>query len=235
MTDDGRAPRPGEGMTGDTLRLLLVRHGESEANRAGRLQGRLDSPLTQKGRRQAEAIAWRVAAAGPIAALYASPLRRARATAEAIGDRVGIAPELVPDLMEVDIGEAMGLAWDEVRARWPTFAAALRGGEPDARWPGGESRRELGERAARVMDGIIARHPEGGAVVVVAHGGTLRWGVAHLMRGTPEGRPDHRYDNCAVTEVQLGGETPVLACLNDAAHLAEVEEEEAHADRGDAV
>nr|MBA2364224.1 histidine phosphatase family protein [Chloroflexia bacterium] len=95
------------------LRLLLVRHGESEANHERRMQGRLDSPLTQRGRRQAGAIATRIAAMGQLDALYASPLRRAFDTARAIAAATSVAPISLPDLMETDIGQATGISWDD--------------------------------------------------------------------------------------------------------------------------
>lgn len=213
------------------LRLLLVRHGQSEANAARRMQGRLDSPLTERGRRQARAIARRVARTETLDALYASPLKRALETAEAIAVETAARPVLLRDLMETDIGAATGLTWVEFQEKWPEHAARVNAGAPDAAWPGGESRRGLAERAARVMDDIVRRHPDGGVVAVVSHVGVLRWAVAHLMRGTPLAHPDHGFDNCAITEVVLGAGRPLIACANDGAHLAEVEEEEAHADQ----
>ncbi len=212
------------------LRLLLVRHGESVANRERRMQGRLDSPLTEKGARQAEAIAERVAQDAPISAVYSSPLLRALETARTIGRRVGHDPVTLDDLMEQDIGDATGMSWEEFEHTWPAAAHALESGDRDARWPGGESRRDVAVRAARVMDLITSQQPFG-TVVVVSHGGTLRWAVAHLMSGTPFAHPDHRFDNCAITEVVLGAGGPAIACANDSSHLAEIEEEEMHADR----
>ncbi|MDP9381096.1 MAG: histidine phosphatase family protein [Chloroflexota bacterium] len=228
----GSRPRRGISDRPSNLRLLLVRHGQSEANHARRMQGQLDSPLTAKGRRQAQAMARHIAASGPLDGLYASPLKRALATAQAIAEQTGVQPVVLPDLMETDIGEAMGLTWDEFVWRWPEHAAHIRSGSPDARWPGGESRRELAERAARAMDVIVSRHPDGGVVAVVSHGGTLRWAVARLMAGTPLAHPDHRFDNCAITEVVLlGNGEKLIACTNDSSHLAELEEEEAHSDQ----
>ncbi len=213
------------------LRLLLVRHGESEANHERRMQGRLDSPLTPRGRRQAEAIAARIASMGKLDALYASPLRRAFDTARAIAAATGAEPIVLPDLMETDIGQATGLSWEDFAARWPRHARGIRRGAEDASWPGGESRRQLGERAARAIDDIVSRHAGQGTVAVVSHGGTLRWVVAHLMAGTSLAHPDHRFDNCAITEVMLGHGVPLIACANDATHLAEIEQEETHADQ----
>lgn len=221
----------GVGVRARPLRLLLVRHGESEANSERRMQGRLDSPLTARGRRQAGAIARRVVVMGPIDALYASPLQRALGTAEAIGREAGLRPVILPELMETDIGEATGLSWEEFERRHAELAREIQAGAPDARWPGGESRRQLAERAATAIEDVASRHPEGGTAVVVSHGGTLRWVVAHLMAGTPLAHADHRFDNCAITEVVLGVDGPLIACANDSSHLAEIEQEEAHTDQ----
>jgi broad specificity phosphatase PhoE len=210
-------------MTG--LRLLLIRHGESVANSEGRMQGRLDSPLNACGVRQAGATAERLAGEGRPEALYTSPLQRALDTARILGERLGLEPIVLPDLMEVDIGEAQGLPWTEFEARWPKEARALRGSGHDARWPGGESRTELAARAARAMDEIVARHATG-TVAVVGHGGTLRWGLMHLLcvpdpRSTP-----YRFDNCALSEVLLTPGECHLVRFNDASHLASADAEE---------
>ncbi|MEJ7653550.1 MAG: histidine phosphatase family protein [Chloroflexia bacterium] len=207
------------------LRLLLVRHGQSAANAEHRMQGRLDSPLTALGRRQADAMAARITREPHLDALYSSPLQRALHTADALAACWTLRPIVLDDLMETDIGEATGLTWQEFNARWPQEGVAIRSGEPDAIWPGGESRAQLAARAARVMDYVTGRHPSG-VVAVVSHGGTLRWAVAHLMRGKEFGHSDHGFDNCAVTEVILGDGEPSIACANDTDHLADVEEEE---------
>lgn len=205
------------------IRLLLVRHGESVGNVEHRIQGQLDSPLTDRGKRQAEAIASRVALEGNIDALYSSPLRRALDTARAIGRRVGLEPSLVDDLMEINVGEITGMHWEEFASRWPEKASHVDAGSDGYRWPGGESQQELAERAARVMDKITRSHGSG-TVVVVSHSGTLRFAVAHLMRGTEFGHQDHRFDNCTITEVVLDNGTSSIACANDSSHLAEIEE-----------
>lgn len=210
------------------LRLFLVRHGQSAANAAGRMQGRLDSPLTAMGERQAEAIANRVARESPIHAIYASPLQRALSTAQAIGRKVNLDPILLDGLMENDIGDATGMTWEECKERWPDLIAERANGNPGWGWPNGETRGQLGVRAAQVMNDILSYHFEGN-VVVVSHGGTLRYAMAHLMAGTEHGHPGHEFDNCAVTEVAIHGQSRHIACLNDTSHLAEIEEEEVHA------
>ncbi len=197
-----------------------MRHGESEANRARRMQGRLDSPLTQHGQQQAAAIALRIGAEGPLDALYSSPLQRARQTAEAIGKRARLEPVLLDGLMETDIGHATGLTWAEFEARWPQHAGRIHRGTPDASWPGGETRQQVADRVGNVARWIMSAHPQGGTVVVVSHFGTLRWLLRHLVPITAQADPAHRFDNCALTEVVLGEGDPLIVCANNVAHLA---------------
>src|SRR5262249_6808988 len=124
---DHRAWRPDPAwLNGSTFRmdLILVRHGESEGNALGRLQGHVDSPLTPLGRAQARRVGgWLKAHAPRWAASYASPLTRARTTAEIICEQTGYPqPILEEDLREVGAGRLEGLTRDEIWSRFPRFA-----------------------------------------------------------------------------------------------------------------
>jgi probable phosphoglycerate mutase len=162
--------------------LLLVRHGETDWNALGKLQGHTDRPLNEYGRRQARALADRLADDERIDAVYASDLARARETAEIVGDRLGLPVGLDPDLREKNWGN-----WE-----------GLRADERDAVVYDGETSEAHRERMLRAVERIVGRHP-GGRVVVVTHGGSLRrlqaavsgvalpviencavWGLAHV-------------------------------------------------------
>ena len=95
------------------MRLLLVRHAESQGNREMRLQGRREFPLTRRGLDQARALADRLAKCPPTA-IYASPITRAARTAEAVAERCGLSVAADPRLEEYDFGEASGLTWTEI-------------------------------------------------------------------------------------------------------------------------
>jgi broad specificity phosphatase PhoE len=191
------------------LRLLLIRHGQSEANADRRTQGRLDTPLTAAGQQEAAAVAEQIAAEGQVDALYTSPLLRAMQTASTICARIGIQPVPLPDLMELDVGAATGLSRAEAKRRWPQHLRGLRRRDLDARWPGGESIGEIAERAARVMNEITSRHPAG-LVVVVSHKVLLRWALAALLSRSAPSRTDHPFDHCAIAEVVFGATEPIL-------------------------
>ena len=101
------------------MRLLLVRHGETDWNAAGRIQGCTDTPLNARGRAQAAALAEKLRSSERAEALYTSPLRRAAETAEIIGSALGLRPEPVEALREISFGVWEGCSWAEIQRRWP--------------------------------------------------------------------------------------------------------------------
>jgi probable phosphoglycerate mutase len=150
--------------------LLLARHGESDWNRAKRWQGFADRPLTDRGRRQAEELADRLDETD-LDAVYSSDLQRARHTAEVVARRKGLEVRTTPDLREVDVGSWSGLTRAEAEARFPeAYARWLKGEEG---WEDGETYEQLAARVVKAMKRMAAAH-DGGRVLVVAHGGTIR-------------------------------------------------------------
>jgi broad specificity phosphatase PhoE len=150
--------------------VLLVRHGETDYNATGRFQGRTDTPLNDRGRAQSRALACALAGEG-LAALYSSPLARARETAKIIGARLGLEPVYDDRLVEAYAGEWQGRLCADVIAEAPGAFAAWRAAEPGFRFPGGES---VAEQAARVTAALadIAAGPL--PALVVTHGGAIR-------------------------------------------------------------
>ena len=136
--------------------LLLVRHGETDWNASGRLQGHTDRPLNDYGRRQARELADRLADDG-IVAIYASDLSRAKETAEIVGVRLGLPVVIDADLRERNWGSWEGLTPEE------RDAVAFEGETP----------RDHRDRLMRAVRRIAERHP-GQRVVVVTHGGSMR-------------------------------------------------------------
>jgi uncharacterized phosphatase len=160
--------------------LYLVRHGETDWNRARRIQGATDIPLNDLGRSQA-AEAGDLLARRSFDRVVASPLSRAAETGSIIAARLGLpAPELVAAVAERRYGDAEGLTGSQVEQRFPT-------GTPV---PGRESRRELLDRVLPAL-AEIGRSVAGGSVVVATHGAVIRAVVTHvggddvLHLGTP--------------------------------------------------
>jgi broad specificity phosphatase PhoE len=150
--------------------VWLARHGETDANAEGRVQGSLDPPLNDRGREQARALAEQVAPLG-IKALYTSQLQRARETADIVGEALGLTPKVDPRFAESFRGEWEGRLIAEIKAEDPTGWNGSMAVEPGFRFPGGES---LEEHAARVEAGLVdvARGPL--PALVVCHGGSIR-------------------------------------------------------------
>jgi 2,3-bisphosphoglycerate-dependent phosphoglycerate mutase len=152
-------------------RIIAVRHGETAWNVATRIQGQLDIPLNERGRWQAE----RVAAAlcdEALDAVYASDLARAWETGAAIARAAGQPLQAHTGLRERGFGSLQGQTFAEIEAGFPEDAGRWRTRDPHWEPPGGESLLTLGERIARTLDELAARHL-GGQIVLVAHGGVL--------------------------------------------------------------
>ncbi len=181
------------------MSVLLARHGETAFNAEHRFQGQLDVPLNETGRAQAAALAERVAAErSDLAALWASPLVRARETAEIVGARIGLEPRLDPRFMELHVGAWQGRLYADVRAADPDgFAAWL-----DAGWafraPGGESIAEQRDRVVAALADVRA-----GAVpaLVVCHGGVMRAALAAAAGTGPQGWQAGQIPNGELVEV----------------------------------
>ncbi len=176
--------------------ILLARHGETDSNAEHRFQGRRDVPLNARGRAQAEELAERVAAEAPgLAALVASPLARARETAEVVGRRIGLAPRLDPRLEELDVGAWTGLLYADVRAADPEGFAGWLGAGWDFRPPGGESLREQRDRVLAALDDVRAGPLP---ALVVCHGGVMRAALAHARGTEPDGWQAGQIPNAAL-------------------------------------
>src|SRR5437870_3569777 len=163
------------------VRLLLVRHGESEWNRVRRFQGANDVGLSDVGRAQAEALGCAVKRGYRVAVAYVSPMRRALETAELALAGTTIPRVPLPDLRELSLGEWEGRTVDEVRAlEGDPYHAWVRA-PLDCPPPGGEALPAVCARVRRAIDRLGARHRHDDDVLVVAHGGVISVYLCHLL------------------------------------------------------
>ena len=205
------------------MRVLLIRHGETDRNVDGRALSRDDVPLNDRGREQARAIADALAERavyGAIDAIYSSPLQRAVATATPFAEALGLEIERDERLIEMAAGELEGVSRDVVRERYPDFLRGWLSEDEvaDVRMPGGETLREVQERSWPLLVELAGRHPDA-TVAVVSHNFVLR---ALLCRALdlPLGRFRRLlHDLAAIAAVDLGGEHPHVLVMNDRAHL----------------
>jgi len=181
--------------------ILLVRHGETDWNAARRIQGQTNSPLNDRGRAQANALADELARE-PITAVYSSDLDRARETAEILAGRLDLPVVVDPGLRERNFGSWEGKTVDELEARWPGAWARWRDGNEGE----GDVEDHLA-LAARVRDAVhrlAAAHP-GERILVVAHGGAMRVILmdAEGLQYPEERRRQPPIANCDVSRIAV--------------------------------
>jgi probable phosphoglycerate mutase len=191
--------------------LYVVRHGETEWHAENRYAGVSDVGLTETGREQAERLGRWAAGAG-VDVVWASPLRRARATAAPAAAALGRTLAIDGDLAEVDFGAAEGRTLAELA---PAEVAAFRADPVRGAFPGAEDPRKAVERGTAVLRRIAARH-SGERVLVVTHNTLLRLTLCGLLGIAPSAYrtvfPQVR--NCAVTELRVTGGTAALMAYN---------------------
>jgi broad specificity phosphatase PhoE len=168
--------------------ILLARHGETDWNLERRVQGHVDRPLNDTGRRQAAALAAELEGER-LDAVYSSDLLRAYETARVVADRRGLDVTAVPDLREKNFGTWEGLTDVEVLQRFP-----------DARlghWGDAETAEAMARRVLAALRRIGETHPDG-RVLVVSHGGPLRAVLRHCS-----GEPTSSIANCHVARITV--------------------------------
>lgn len=200
--------------------IIFLRHGESVGNAESRWQGQADFPLTDKGREQARALGDRWLAEGQsFDYILASPLKRAKETADIIGNGLKLPVETDPIWMERNIGDVAGMTGEEVNQRFPirndiTPFAPIIGGEGEGNW-------ELYLRAGRALQGLINREP--GKYLVVSHGGLLNQ-VMHAVVGiTPHAGfsgPRFRFTNTGFAHLTYRAHSHQwqINAINDRSH-----------------
>jgi glucosyl-3-phosphoglycerate phosphatase len=170
-----------------TRRLVMLRHGQTDFNLGSRMQGQLDTELSELGRAQAVAAAEALAKRQPLL-IVSSDLRRAYDTAVAMGERMGLRVQVDARLRETHLGDWQGMTHAEIDTKAPGARLAWR---EDATWAphGGESRVDVAARSLPLIAELVTGEPEWGAeeeparpVVLVAHGGLIAALTAALLR-----------------------------------------------------
>lgn len=160
-------------------RLLLLRHGQTSWNAAGRVQGQLESELDETGHGQAAAVAPVIAALEP-AALWSSDSARARQTAAYVAKETGLDPTFDARLREYHLGERQGLTHAEYAAAAPEEFATFRTGNFDV-VPGGETAEQVSGRVVAALQELLGSIGPGELAVAVSHGAAIRDSVPVLL------------------------------------------------------
>ncbi len=186
--------------------IVIVRHGESEGNAAGRLQGQLDSPLNERGRAQATRLGQWLASIGfRWQRAYASPLRRAFETAELVARAAGgVPPQPEPLLSEIAVGSLEGMTRPEIVARHPEYESRKLHDLGDFGEFGGESYAAVQERVEQTIQLLQAAHrASGDPVLLVAHGGFNLQLIKRLISQPVPRTCFFGLGNCAATRIHL--------------------------------
>lgn len=192
--------------------LILVRHGQTTLNASGQLVGRIDSPLTDTGRRQAVALADVVRGA---ARVVSSPLARARETAALLG--IDAPVEIDERWIELAYGEWEGKPFNDVpRPVWDRWRA-----DPSFAPPGGESLDAVGARVAAAAAHLLDDAAESD-IVVVSHVSPIKAAAAWALGVDQSVAFRMHLANASVTRIAKGWTGPVLHAFNETAHLAAV-------------
>jgi alpha-ribazole phosphatase len=160
---------------GVALRLVLIRHAEPEASAKGRCYGKLDVGLSEYGRRQMARVAEALESVS-FDAVYASPRRRARESADIVASDVVVDERLG----EIDFGELEGLTYEEAAKQYPYVYEQWMERPTEVTFPGGESFEEMRQRVVEAIDRIRADHREQ-TVAIVSHGGVNRILLAEAL------------------------------------------------------
>ena len=200
--------------------LLLVRHGQTDSNFQGRWQGWDGTPLNQQGEWEAALTARRLAQTEEaIAALYASPLRRAWQTAERIGEALNLRPVPHDGLKEMNFGRISGITLEEFQERYSDLHRRWTDKmDLSFAFPGGEQRAQFFQRVGEAIEGIVERHPDQ-KVMVVAHGGSLRACLVHYLPDEFSQWWTYELGNCSLTRLEVRDGRAKLLVLDDRAHL----------------
>ena len=198
-------------------RWFIVRHGETEWNVMGRIQGHSDVPLSKNGREQAGNVARRLAKA-PLDVVYCSDLSRSRETARIIVGARDIPLHATPELRERYYGVFEGLTLEERRDKYPDMFAASLVKDLDFAPTGGESPRATSVRMTDFVAGLRARHPDE-TVLIVGHGGSLRAAIIALMEFPLEANWRFVMSNCSLSVFDTYSDNAVLRLYNDTSHL----------------
>jgi broad specificity phosphatase PhoE len=206
--------------------VLLIRHGQSEGNAERRFGGHTPTPLSALGRRQAEATAQALCRTS-ITAIYSSDLLRAVETAAPLARALNLEIRQTEAFRERSVGRMEGLTFEEAAQQFPEEYAALLRRDFEHVLSGGESYRQLLDRAAAELDRAIA-HNRGGTLAVFSHTGTICILALHLMGAldAPALRPVWlATSNCGIARIQLRDDGFVrVTAINDTRHLASLPE-----------
>jgi broad specificity phosphatase PhoE len=199
------------------MRLILVRHGQTQWNKDNRALGHADIELTEEGRRQAQGLALALKGES-VAAIYSSPLRRALETAHAIARFHRGKVEIVDAFIEMDAGELDGLTYEELRDRYGEFLKEWMRDACSLAMPGGECLEDVQRRAWHGVETLAKNHTED-VVVLVSHNFTIQCILCRALGLHLSQFRRLRPNLASISTLDFGERGISLARFNDTCHL----------------
>ncbi len=199
------------------VRFILIRHGQTGWNREARFRGRIDIDLDETGMRQAQAVADRLTWCDA-SVIYSSPLKRAMATAEPIGQRLGLQIVPLEGINDMDFGSWEGRSIDEVKEQDKELFDMWRYSPEKLRIPGGETLDDVRQRVAATVGDLAAKH-DNDTVLLVTHRVVCKVLLCYLLGLGNSHFWQIAQDTTAVSRFQVAGERSTVTLINDTCHL----------------
>ncbi|HYF82889.1 MAG TPA: histidine phosphatase family protein [Clostridia bacterium] len=203
-------------------RLYLVRHGETEWNKASKVQGRTDIELSCEGIKQAQLLAERLAREN-IDYIYSSSLKRALKTAEIIADYKSCGIVKSEEYHEICLGPWEGMTINEIREKYSEHFRVYKEDPANFKLPGAETFMNLTERTYNAIIEIVRKH-KGSNILLVSHGTAIKAAIIRILGIDIVNYTKFRIDNVSISIIDFPEdmpEKPVVLCLNDTSHLKE--------------
>jgi len=201
-------------------RVIFVRHGQTSWNQEGKYQGHSDISLNERGIKQGNLVAKRLANE-KISAIYSSDLLRAQQTAEAIAEYHGLSVITKPEFREINFGIWEGLTYQEIMEDWSEILTAMYSKPGEIGPPQGESFQVVKQRVTRSLQECIAEHQEQ-TIVLVSHGGTMRVLLCAALGIGLDKMWSMRQDSSAINIIEYIDNRPVVALVNDTWHVKDI-------------
>lgn len=203
------------------MKIYLIRHGQTDWNIQGKIQGSHDIPLNAVGEEQARLVAHGMDCR-PVKKIFSSTLKRAVETARKIGERQNVDIYLMPGLIEVEFGDWEGMTWAEIKEKYPAEYERWDLNPVDVAPPGGETQMEVLKRVAETMKTIMGMTDQHEDIAIVTHGATMAYIVSYLMQGHPD-EAELIVNNASITTVNYSPLTEdyMMLEVNDTSHLGD--------------
>lgn len=212
------------GVQSSAIRIFLVRHGETDWNKAHRFQGRIDVPLNQEGRDQAQALA-QALKAETLTAIYSSPLLRAMETARFIGAFHPSVPILEEEgLIEMDLGKFDGMEAQRWAEQYPDFRKLWFETPATARMPGGESLQEVQKRAIGTLERITRDYAPKSTLLICSHNFVNVTILCYALRRPLDRFRELRQGTASLSVLYQDGRKLRAEVINERSHLEKYKE-----------